>query len=197
MLDSGLKLDLHDMVIIDAIRCFFASGKAKEYSTGGLSYRWISAKKIIEDCPVLNLKKDAVVKRVKVLESKKILERSPDNQIMGMSFFRAGANWDILFRYEATDIDTPLAIHIPSPTDVGSKPLAIHVPTPTDMDTNYHNTNIINTNNQKTKSEEKEDGAKKPAPIPVEKIVEEVVQKADSLEAEVASEKEKICAKKV
>ena len=64
-------------------------------------------------------------------------------------------------------------------------------------DSGNRNTEITTEITTKTTNKDlKEDGAKKPAPIPVEKIEIGEVVKADSLEAEVVSEKEKICAKK-
>lgn len=156
VIDANLDLDALDCIIIDAIRQFFSSGRAKEYNSGGLSYKWISATKIIADCPILGLKKEAIVKRLKILELKRIIERCPDNQAMSMSFFRAGQNWDYLFKSQVADMDTSLSIQIPSPMDVDTKPLSIQIPSPMDVDTNYHSTNNHSTINHITKPEKKE-----------------------------------------
>ncbi len=219
IIESDLDLDLFDAVIIDCIRSFFASGKAKEYSVGGVSYKWVSAKKVAEDCPILGLKKDAIVKRLKVLEFKNVIERCPDNQIMSMSFFRAGQNWERLFRYQPTDTDTRLTTHIPSPYYPHTKPLlptyqalATHIPSPMDVDTNYHNTNISNTNISNTKTKKPQKNA---ASLPLKKNdsdfdndsdcdntrdhgkkTPERAQMTGHVLESAPAEKEKICAKK-
>lgn len=145
IINNGLDIDLVDAAIIDCLRNMFAASWCSEMVINGIAYKWIAATKVVEEMPLLKLKKNAVQKRLRNIEALGLIERSPENQSMGRSFFRATRKLDLLFSSQGADTDMHLGKNIPTPLVSASQP-------PWDINPTYNNTIDNNTIDNNTKS---------------------------------------------
>lgn len=86
----GLKSS--DMLILRWFVDFMDSGKMISKEIDGKLYYWIDYKKIMEDFPILDMKKDAIYMRLRKMCECKILERKILKK-GGYSYYRLGDNY--------------------------------------------------------------------------------------------------------
>ena len=84
---SGVDIDIYDAVIIDFLVEFSKSDSIVKINENGIEFYWFSYDKIIDDLPVLKLKKDSVYRRMKRLCDIGLLIQNPDAKKIGRSFF--------------------------------------------------------------------------------------------------------------
>ncbi|MGL5379003.1 conserved phage C-terminal domain-containing protein [Clostridium sp.] len=95
----NLKLDLNDTLIINYISNFIKSGKMVTEKVNGEEFYWVDYKSLLESLPILNLKKDALYKRLKALEKKEILKHYTKKSEGTYSFYALGDKYeDLLYK---------------------------------------------------------------------------------------------------
>ena len=92
--DGFVKFSLKssDMLILRWFVDFMDSGKMISKEIDGKLYYWIDYKKIMEDFPILDMKKDAIYMRLRKMCECKILERKILKK-GGYSYYRLGDNY--------------------------------------------------------------------------------------------------------
>ena len=87
IIENGFELDVIDAVILDYLFTFIQSEGIISINENGVVFHWFSHKKIVDDLPILRLKKDSVFRRLKVLCEKGFLIQSNKSQVLGRSFY--------------------------------------------------------------------------------------------------------------
>ena len=93
------KLDIVDLVILDWLKCFYP--KMKKYFIGEKEYVWIEYQKVLDDIPILDIKKRTVMDRFKKMSELGVLEHTTvyekDGRKGTYSYFRlSGKYFDLL-----------------------------------------------------------------------------------------------------
>ena len=68
------KLDIVDLVILDWLKCFYP--KMKKYFIGEKEYVWVEYQKVLDDIPILDIKKRTVMDRFKKMSELGVLEHT-------------------------------------------------------------------------------------------------------------------------
>ena len=132
----AVGLDLQECVIVCGIASMFASSSIQEYVHDDICYKWIAPSKLLADLPILKFKKRSMMDKIKSLEDKGIIQRCPENQKLGKSFYRAGDKWDLLFYKQPMQENAyPYAENCTPPMQENAYP---------PMQENAHYTNTIN-----------------------------------------------------
>lgn len=84
---SGIDVDIFDAIIIDYLIEFSKSDSIVKISEKNIEFYWFSYDKIINDLPLLNLKRDSVYRRMKRLSEIGLLIQFPESKKIGRSFF--------------------------------------------------------------------------------------------------------------
>lgn len=87
IVERGLDLDVIDAVILSFLADFSQSEVIITIEENGTKFHWFSHEKIIQELPILQLKKDSVFRRLKRLSEKGFLLQSSQSQRMGRSFY--------------------------------------------------------------------------------------------------------------
>lgn len=72
--DTNQKLDIIDLVILDWLKCFYP--KMKKCFIGEKEYVWIEYQKVLDDIPILDIKKRTVMGRFKKMSELGVLEHT-------------------------------------------------------------------------------------------------------------------------
>ena len=72
--NTNQKLDIIDLVILDWLKCFYP--KMKKYFIGEKEYVWIEYQKVLDDMPILDIKKRTVMDRFKKMSELGVLEHT-------------------------------------------------------------------------------------------------------------------------
>ena len=72
--NTNQKLDIIDLVILDWLKCFYP--KMKKYFIGEKEYVWIEYQKVLDDIPILDIKKRTVMDRFKKMSELGVLEHT-------------------------------------------------------------------------------------------------------------------------
>lgn len=140
--NSGLDVDLVDLVIFDFIKDYAHSSACVKMSSNDGVFYWISHKLIIEQLPILGIKSTAgVVKRINRLVDAGLLRKHKNSDQMGRSMYAFGENYDRLLSANTDDSthiqeDPPLYESTETPVRKYRDPLY--------ESTGYNNNNIIN-----------------------------------------------------
>lgn len=87
IIERKLDIDLIDAVILDFLADFSRSESNVTIEENGTKFHWFSHEKIIQELPILQLKKDSVFRRLKKLSEKGFLVQSKQSQTLGRSFY--------------------------------------------------------------------------------------------------------------
>lgn len=149
IIESGMDIDIYDAHILSFISQWIKSKDVKKVTFDNEDYFWISYKLIIDNLPLLKMKKDTVYRRLKRMSEMGIINPHQDNKKMGASYYSISEIFSILtygFSSEPTDKNPyPYGHSSEPPTDENPNPLRIEIRTPTDVHPNYN----INNNNIK------------------------------------------------
>lgn len=135
---SGLDLDLTDGAILDFVKNWITCSKAERIQCKNESYVWISHELVLNQMPMIRLKKDSLYRRMSRLCNMGLLKLHPDSQSMQKSFYAITELFDQL--------------NFSTPPDSNPYPSGFKSVPPTDSNPEY---NIIDNNktNKKEKSE--------------------------------------------
>lgn len=87
IIENKLNLDLIDAVLLDFMMEFSRSDAIVSIEENGVKFFWFSHGKILEEIPMLGLKRDSVFRRLKRLCEKGFLIQSNKSQSLGRSFY--------------------------------------------------------------------------------------------------------------
>lgn len=95
-IDSGLPLDVVDLIIIDYSKWWILSRKSEKIIAENAEYTWIDYGSLIKELPILGITgNDAISRRFTKLSKHEILEKYFDKKT-SRAFFRFGINYDLL-----------------------------------------------------------------------------------------------------
>lgn len=95
------ELDIIDLAIFDYLRNFYPT--SDKYSDIHGVWFWVSHSKLIEDMPKLKIKSKAgIIKRINNLIICEIIDRHPNSNVLGKSYYKIGCKWNLLIK-----VDTP------------------------------------------------------------------------------------------
>lgn len=90
----GVKLDLLDLAVLDAICGGILSGAFIKMDVGGKSYFWIQPKAIINELPLLGINSPVGIrKRIDNLVEAGLVERCPDNEKLNRCYLAMGERY--------------------------------------------------------------------------------------------------------
>lgn len=87
IIQNKLDVDVIDAVLLDFLKEFSRSESIVSIEDNGSKFYWFSHDKILDELPILGLKKDSVFRRLKKLCEKGFLIQSPKSQALGRSFY--------------------------------------------------------------------------------------------------------------
>jgi hypothetical protein len=97
VIDNKLDLDINDVAIIYFLIVFSASKNCVSLECNGKRYYWFSTGLIKSNLPLLRIGSErGIYKRITNLIESQLLERHPDNQRLGKSFYCFTAKTDLL-----------------------------------------------------------------------------------------------------
>lgn len=115
LLDLGL--DTTDIVLLRYVETFINSGNMLKESFNGETYYWLNYKNIVEDLPILNLKKDAIYRRLRYMTSVNILNHITVKNKGVYSYYALGSKYKNLLSKSASKMKSPENFHENSPAD--------------------------------------------------------------------------------
>lgn len=95
-----LGLDVTDLLIIRWFVDFYSSNKMVKINVGDKVFVWVNYSKIIEDIPIINMKKDMIYKRLKKICDIGIMEHETLKQGGTFSLYRLTDKYDELISIE-------------------------------------------------------------------------------------------------
>lgn len=154
IIDSNLDVDFSDSAILYV--CILYAPFCNKIEYEGKTFYWFDHNKILEEIPLLRLKKDSVYRRMKKLCDLGLISQHPNNEKMGKSFY--AINEEALgFISDSSSRKNTLGfsskVSDSNPTTLGFS--SIKNETPSEKEPTNHITSIINhnTNNQKAELE--------------------------------------------
>ena len=91
-----LGFDVNDLLIIRWFVDFYSSSKMVKMNVGDRTYVWVNYSKVIEDIPILNMKKDTLSRRMKKICETGIMEHETLKQGGTFSLYRLTDKYDQL-----------------------------------------------------------------------------------------------------
>lgn len=107
-----LKLDATDLLILRWLVDFANTDRMVKMQVGGKVYFWVKYEGVLEELPILNLKKDSLYRRLMKMVEAKILEHTVIKQGGTYSMYRLGENYLSLVSGTLSEIN---------PTAIGNK----------------------------------------------------------------------------
>ena len=105
-----LGFDVDDLLIIRWFVDFYSSSKMIKMNVGDKTYAWVNYSRVIEDIPVLNMKKDTLSRRMKKICETGIMEHETLKQDGTFSLYKLTDKYDQLIstdkKTEGTDKKT-------------------------------------------------------------------------------------------
>ena len=102
-----LGFDVDDLLIIRWFVDFYSSSKMIKMNVGDKTYAWVNYSRVIEDIPVLNMKKDTLSRRMKKICETGIMEHETLKQDGTFSLYKLTDKYDQLIstdkKLEGTD----------------------------------------------------------------------------------------------
>lgn len=105
-----LGLDVVDLAILRWFVDFSQTGKMVKMTCSGAEYCWVNYKGILEDMPILNIKKDTLYRRMNNMSKSKVLDHEVLKQGGTFSLYKLGENYiklvdrDMNFKTGGTDL---------------------------------------------------------------------------------------------
>lgn len=87
IIENKLNIDVIDAIVLEFMKDFTRSESIVSIEDNGRKFYWFSHDKILQELPILGLKKDSVFRRLKKLCEKGFLVQSPKSQMLGRSFY--------------------------------------------------------------------------------------------------------------
>ncbi len=95
-----LGLDVYDLLIVRWFVDFYSSSKMVKMNVGDRTYVWVNYSKVIEDIPILNMKKDTLSRRMKKICETGIMEHETLKQGGTFSLYRLTDKYDQLISHD-------------------------------------------------------------------------------------------------
>lgn len=119
LLDLGL--DTTDIVLLRYVENFINSGNMIKEIFNGETYYWLNYKNIVKDLPILNLKKDAIYRRLKYMTNIKILNHITVKNKGVYSYYALGNEYKNLVSKSTPKRKSPENFYENSPADSAEK----------------------------------------------------------------------------
>ena len=87
IIDNQFNLDVVDAILLDYLFQFTKSEGIISINESGAVFYWFSHDKIVNDLPILKLKKDSIFRRLKALANEGFLIQSSQSKMLGRSFY--------------------------------------------------------------------------------------------------------------
>lgn len=140
---TGVKLDIVDMAIFQFIVDFANSPSCQRDASN--EWFWITTKKIIQELPLINLKRRQIYNRLNKLVASKLLVRNPNNQFQSMALCKFGEMFDnYMFSEPYAKNCTPYAENCTPPMQKIAHPYAKNCTPPMQKIAHNQITNISN-----------------------------------------------------
>lgn len=140
-----LGFDVDDLLIIRWFVDFYSSSKMIKMNVGDKTYAWVNYSRVIEDIPILNMKKDMLSRRMKKICETGIMEHETLKQGGTFSLYKLTDKYDQLIstdkKTEGTDKKTEGTEKIPEGYGKNSQPVTEKIP--------EQNINLLNNNSIK------------------------------------------------
>ena len=140
-----LGFDVDDLLIIRWFVDFYSSSKMIKMNVGDKTYAWVNYSRVIEDIPILNMKKDTLSRRMKKICETGIMEHETLKQGGTFSLYKLTDKYDQLIstdkKTEGTDKKTEGTEKIPKGYGKNSQPVTDKNP--------EQNINLLNNNSIK------------------------------------------------
>ena len=140
-----LGFDVEDLLIIRWFVDFYSSSKMIKMNVGDKTYAWVNYSRVIEDIPILNMKKDTLSRRMKKICETGIMEHETLKQGGTFSLYKLTDKYDQLIstdkKTEGTDKKTEGTEKIPEGYGKNSQPVTDKNP--------EQNINLLNNNSIK------------------------------------------------
>ena len=133
-----LGFDVDDLLIIRWFVDFYSSSKMIKMNVGDKTYAWVNYSRVIEDIPILNMKKDTLSRRMKKICETGIMEHETLKQGGTFSLYKLTDKYDQLI---STDKKTEGTEKIPEGYGKNSQPVTDKNP--------EQNINLLNNNSIK------------------------------------------------
>lgn len=133
IINGGFDIDVMDAVILDFLITFSHSPQVIKRMENNECYYWFDYSYILKNIPLLNLKKDAVYRRMKKMCDVGLLIASHENQKLGRPFFNITASAvNLYFKSEGMGLNpNPYGLKPEPPTVQNPNPLRSETRTPT------------------------------------------------------------------
>lgn len=122
-----LGFDVDDLLIIRWFVDFYSSSKMIKMNVGCKTYAWVNYSRVIEDIPILNMKKDTLSRRMKKICETGIMEHETLKQCGTFSLYKLTDKYDQLIstdkKTEGTDKKTEGTEKIPEGYGKNSQPV--------------------------------------------------------------------------
>jgi uncharacterized phage protein (TIGR02220 family) len=102
IIESNIDIDAIDAIILHSCMTFAHKSKCLKMEYHGKIYYWFSHDMLVEELPLLRIKKDSVYRRMKKMCELGLLSQHPDNGILGKSYYHI-EELTLGFEYEPTD----------------------------------------------------------------------------------------------
>lgn len=124
VIELGLNLDVLDMAIFDFIVHFAHWDKCQRLQTNAGVYFALQHKTIISQMPILGINTAAgILRRINKLIEAGLLERHPDCEMMKMTFYKFGRNYDkVFFVTPNENLQPPIKISVTPNETLGITP---------------------------------------------------------------------------
>ena len=145
VIELGLNLDVLDMAIFDFIVHFAHWDKCQRLQTNSGVYFALQHKTIISQMPILGINTAAgILRRINKLIEAELLERHPDCEMMKMTFYKFGRNYDkVFFATPNENLQPPMKISVTPNESLGITPNE-------NLGYNHNNKGHNNSNHNKT-----------------------------------------------
>lgn len=95
--ESGLPLHKDHLPIIECLAHKIGTDRLEVVIEDGREYTWVNHQMIIDDLPLWKFEKRTVQRRIAELEKMEILVRAKGQFKKGRTYYRKGANWNLLY----------------------------------------------------------------------------------------------------
>lgn len=112
IIDNNLNIDVIDACLIDYLVMFSMSNSIIKIHEDGKTFFFFSHDKIVEDCPILGLKKDSVYRRLKKLSDIGLLEQYSKSKVIKMTMYSITDKVQLLYNQNKSDTSETHPINI-------------------------------------------------------------------------------------
>lgn len=150
-----LGLDVQDLTILRWFIDYKETSKMVQMIIEGKPYYWINYKGIIEDLPIINIKKDTLYRRLKKLVEKEVLIHISITKGGTFSYYNIGKNYLSLINFNSIEKPDEKKSEgtEKNPGGYGFKSVGGTEKNPDQIINLLNNTNLLNNNKKKKKKE--------------------------------------------